>query len=65
MYKKYESLKKYVDMIGNSKTEEEALEVVVKIALDAVNSQEVQDAITNYVNECFDYASIQDTSIHA
>lgn len=44
-------------MIGASKSEEEALETVVKIVLDAVDSEEVQAAAINYVNEALDYAA--------
>lgn len=65
MYENCEILKKYVDMIANPKSEEEALEIVSKIVLDAANSQEIQDAAINYVNDCLEYAAIQDTSIHA
>lgn len=65
MYENCEILKKYVEMIGKTKTEEEALEVVSKIVLDSVHSQEIQDAAMNYVNDCLEYAAIQDTSIHA
>lgn len=57
MYRKCQILKQYVEMIGASKSEEEALEAVVKIVLDARDSKEVQNAAEDYVNEAFDYAA--------
>lgn len=43
MYEGYERLKKYVDMIGKTKNEEDALEVVAKIILDGSHDKELQD----------------------
>lgn len=44
-------------MIGAAKTEEEVLEAVVKIVLDAADFAEIQDAAFAYVNESLDYAA--------
>lgn len=57
MYRKCQILKQYVEMIGASKSEEEALEAVVKIVLDAADSVEIQNAAIAYVNESLDYAA--------
>lgn len=57
MYRKCQILKKYVEMISASKSEEEALETVVKIVLDATHSTEIQNAAFAYVNEALDHAA--------
>lgn len=65
MYENCEVLKKYIDMIDKTTCKEEALDVVVKIILDATDSEEMQEVAFKYVNERFEHAAIQDTSIHA
>lgn len=65
MYENCEVLKKYIDMIDKTTCKEEALDVVVKIILDATDSEEMQEVAFEYVNEHFERAAIQDTSIHA
>lgn len=60
MYKNCEALKKYVDMIGKTNRDEEALEVVAKIILDSAHSKEIQDAAMNYVNNRLEYAAMDD-----
>lgn len=65
MYEGYERLKKYVDMIGKSKTEEDALDVVAKIILDGAHDMELQDQATKYVNDCFNAAAIENSTYYA
>lgn len=65
MYENCEVLKKYIDMIDKTTCKEDALDVVVKIILDATDSKEMQEVAFEYVNERFERAAIQDTSIHA
>lgn len=65
MYEGYERLKKYVDMIGKTKTEEEALEVVAKIILDGSHDKELQEQSMKYVNDCFEAATINNSTYYA
>lgn len=65
MYEGYERLKKYVDMIGKTKTEEEALEVVTKIILDGSHDKELQEQSMKYVNDCFEAATINNSTYYA
>lgn len=65
MYEGYERLKKYVDMIGKTKTEEEALEIVAKIILDGSHDKELQDQAMKYVNDCFEAAAIENSTYYA
>lgn len=65
MYEGYERLKKYVDMIGETNNEEDALEVVVKIILDGCHDKELQEQATKYVNDCFDAAAIENSTYYA
>ena len=65
MYEGYERLKKYVDIIGKSKTEEDALEVVAMLILNGSIDKELQDQAMKYVNECFEHASIDNTTYYA
>lgn len=65
MYEGYERLKKYVDMIGKSKTEEDALDVVAKIILDGAHDMELQEQATKYVNDCFEAAAIENSTYYA
>lgn len=55
MYKGYEKLKPFVDMIGETKNEMEALDVVVKIILSK-DDPEIEAEALKYVNNCLDYA---------
>lgn len=55
MYKGYEKLKPFVDMIGESKNEMDALDVVVKIVLSK-DDPEIEAQALKYVNDCLDYA---------
>ena len=55
MYKGYEKLKPFVEMIGKTKDEMDALEVVVKIILSK-DDPEVEAQAIKYVNDCLDYA---------
>lgn len=55
MYKGYEKLKPFVDMIGETKNEMEALDVVVKIILSK-DDPEIEAQALKYVNDCLDYA---------
>lgn len=61
MYKKYERLKKYVDMIGKTNSEENILGIVAQIILDGAIDKELQDQALNYVNDCLTYATIEDS----
>lgn len=61
MYKKYERLKKYVDMIGKTNSEENILGIVAQIILDGSIDKELQDQALNYVNDCLTYATIEDS----
>lgn len=65
MFEGYERLKKFVDMIGNTKNEEDALDVVAKIILAVEEDETLIDDATKYVNECFEYASINDSTYYA
>lgn len=65
MYEGYERLKKFVDMIGNTKTEEDALDVVAKIILAVEEDETLVDDATRYVNECFEDASINNSTFYA
>ena len=65
MYEGYERLKKYVDMIGKTKTEEDALDMVAKIILDGAHDMELQEQATKYVNDCFDAAAIENSTYYA
>lgn len=65
MYEGYERLKKYVDMIGKTKTEEDALDVVAKIILDGAHDMELQEQATKYVNDCFNAAAIENSTYYA
>lgn len=65
MYEGYERLKKYVDMIGKTKTEEDALDVVAKIILDGAHDMELQEQATKYVNDCFEAAAIENSTYYA
>ena len=58
MYEGYEKLQKFVEMIGKTKDEMDALDVVVKIILAVEEDETLIDDATKYVNECFEYASI-------
>ena len=55
MYEGYEKLKPLVEMIGKTKDEMDALEVVVKIILSK-DDPEVEEQAIKYVNDCLDYA---------
>lgn len=61
MYKNYERLKKYVDMIGKTNSEENTLGIVAQIILDGSIDKELQDQALNYVNDCLTYATIEDS----
>lgn len=61
MYKNYEKLKKYVDMIGKTNSEENTLGIVAKIILDGAIDKELQDQALNYVNDCLAYATVEDS----
>lgn len=65
MYEGYERLKKYVDMIGKTKTEEDALEIVAMLILDGCHDKELQDQAMKYVNDCFDEAAIENSTYYA
>lgn len=65
MYEGYEKLQKFVDMIGKTKTEEEALDVVAKIILAVEEDETLIDDATKYVNECFEYAAIDNSTYYA
>jgi len=65
MYEGYERLKKYVDMIGKSKTEEDALEIVAMLILDGCHDKELQDQAMKYVNDCFEHAAIENSTYYA
>lgn len=65
MYEGYERLKKYVDMIGKTKTEEDALEVVAMLILNGSIDKELQDQAMKYVNDCFDAAAIENSTYYA
>lgn len=64
MYEGYERLKKFVDMIGKTKDEFEALDVVAKIILAVEEDETLVDDATKYVNECFEYASIDNSTFY-
>jgi hypothetical protein len=55
MYEGYEKLKPLVEMIGKTKDEMDALEVVVKIILSK-DDPEIEAQAIKYVNDCLDYA---------
>lgn len=65
MYEGYERLKKYVDMMGKTKTEEDALDVVAKIILAVEEDETIIDDATKYVNECFEHATIDNSTYYA
>lgn len=65
MYEGYERLKKFVDMIGKTKDEFEALDVVAKIILAVEEDETLVDDATRYVNKCFEYASIDNSTYYA
>lgn len=65
MYEGYEKLQKFVDMIGKTKTEEDALEVVAKIILAVEEDETLIDDATKYVNECFEHAAIENSTYYA
>ena len=65
MYEGYEKLQKFVEMIGNTKDEFEALDVVAKIILAVEEDETLIDDATKYVNECFEHASIDNTTYYA
>lgn len=56
MYEGYEKLKPFVEMIGNTKDEMDALDVVVKIIL-AKDDPELEAQAIKYVNDCLAYAA--------
>jgi hypothetical protein len=61
----YERLQKFVTMIGKADNEFDALDVVAKIILAVEEDETLIDDATQYVNECFENASINDTTYHA
>lgn len=65
MYEGYERLKKYVDMIGKTTNEEDALDVVAKIILAVEEDETLIDDATKYVNECFEHATIDNSTYYA
>ena len=65
MKEDYEKLQMFVDMIGKAKNEHEALDVVVKIILAVEEDETLIDDATKYVNECFENASIDNTTYYA
>lgn len=65
MYEGYEKLQKFVDMIGKTKTEEDALDVVAKIILAVEEDETLIDDATKYVNECFEHAAIENSTYYA
>ena len=65
MYEGYEKLQKFVDMIGKTKNEFDALDVVAKIILAVEEDETLIDDATKYVNECFEYAAIDNTTFYA
>ena len=65
MYEGYEKLQKFVDMIGKTKDEFDALDVVAKIILAVEEDETLIDDATRYVNECFEYASINNSTYYA
>ena len=65
MYEGYERLKKYVDMIGKTKTQEDALDAVAKIILAVEEDETLVDDATKYVNECFEHAAIENSTYYA
>ena len=65
MYEGYDKLQKFVDMIGKTKTEEDALDVVAKIILAVEEDETLIDDATKYVNECFEHAAIENSTYYA
>ena len=65
MFEGYEKLQKFVEMIGKTKNEEDALDVVAKIILAVEEDETLIDDATKYINECFEYASLDDTTYYA
>ena len=65
MCKGYEKLQKFVDMIGSTKNEFDALDVVAKIILAVEEDETLIDDATKYVNECFEHAAIDNTTYYA
>lgn len=65
MFEEYAKLKKFVDLIGYTKTEEEAMTVVAKLILTVETDETLIDEATNYVNDCLIDASIENTSFYA
>jgi hypothetical protein len=65
MKEDYEKLQKFVEMIGKTKNELETLDVVAKIILAVEEDETLIDDATKYVNECFEYASIDNTTYYA
>ena len=65
MYEGYEKLQKFVDMIGKTKNEFDALDVVAKIILAVEEDETLIDDATKYVNECFEHAAIDNTTYYA
>ena len=65
MYEGYEKLQKFVEMIGKTKIEKEALDVVAKIILAVEEDETLIDDATKYVNDCFDAAAIENSTYYA
>ena len=65
MHEGYEKLQKFVEMIGNTKNEMEALDVVAKIILAVEEDETLIDDATKYVNESFEHAAIDNTTYYA
>lgn len=65
MFEEYAKLKKFVDLIGESKNEEEAMTVVAKLILTVETDESLIDEATKYVNDCLTNASIENTSFYA
>ena len=65
MKEDYEKLQKFVDMIGKTKNEFDALDVVAKIILAVEEDETLIDDATKYVNERFEHAAIDSTTYYA
>lgn len=65
MKEDYERLQKFVDMIDETRSKDEARAVVAKIILAVEEDKTLIDDATNYVNDCLTYASIENSTYYA
>jgi hypothetical protein len=65
MYEGYEKLKPIVNMFGKAKNEEETLGAVAKLIIMVREDETLIDDALKYVNECFEYAAIDNTTYYA